>query len=797
MASVRACEVLVALRAPGFDLPLTYDAGELDLRIGDVVAVDLGPRRQIGYVIQAPYLVEPDRELRPVTALPQTPRAFDETGLALARFIAARYLCTLAEAVSAVTLGFAAPRITDRLEPATERPQPERYPSVPPRLLDLIWNELREGVSLEHLLRHPDARRTAERRVLLRHIGTLVRSGDLRRTRTTERARVRPYQLAVLHPGTGTIRGPKASALVAFVRADPGVPRSDALLAGFSNAILARAIRTGAIIERHVEPARERERRSPLAPEFVPTPPQADAIERIDAARRAGAPATLLLQGITGSGKTLVYIESIARVVREGGRAIVLVPEISLTPQTARRFERAFGSRVAVVHSALSERERYDAWHACARGEIDVVVGARSAVFAPLADVRIIVIDEAHERTYKQETSPRYDAVAVARERMRLVNGVLLLGSATPSLESYAAARSGAISHLRLEARATAQPLPQVRIVDMTREFSAGNRRVFSAPLLDALDERLRRGEKSVLFVNRRGSAGFVLCRACGAVPECRRCSVSLAVHRTEALLRCHYCDRQVPLPARCAQCGSETLREFGIGTERVAEDVAQALPTARVVRMDSDTTTRVGDHARLLDAFGTDGDVLVGTQMVAKGLDFPTVTLVGVVAADIGLHAPDFRASERTFGLITQVCGRSGRSRPGEAIVQTYSPEHPAIVAAATHDYDGFATRELAERAESGFPPSRALVYLGVIARERLVALERARLYAARIRGIEGISVLGPAPYPIARLNDAWRFRVALLGTKRAVLRDAVRERVLPMATTDRTSRLVVHVDP
>ena len=484
-------------------------------------------------------------------------------------------------------------------------------------------------------------------------------------------------------------------------------------------------------------------------------------------------------------------------MVREGGRAIVLVPEISLTPQTARRFEESFGDRVAVLHSALSERERFDAWQACARGEIDVVVGARSAIFAPLENVRLCVVDEAHETSYKQDTVPRYHAVTVARERMRHANGVLVLGSATPPLESYEAALRGKVELIVMRERATAQPMPAVRIVDLAKEFESGNKRIFSTVLAEALRERLARGEKTVLFVNRRGSGGFVLCRSCGHVPQCPRCDVSLTAHRSEGLLRCHYCDFQMPLPRVCPECGLETIREFGVGTERVVEEVTRLFPEARIVRMDSDTTTRVGDHARLLTEFGERGDVLVGTQMVAKGLDFPTVTLVGVVAADVGLHIPDYRAAERTFDLIAQVCGRSGRASAGEAIVQTYSPTHPAIVFAAAHDYEGFAREELVQRRELRYPPFSRLVYLGVIGRSRKGTLEAAEGYAAMVRAENVGEVLGPAPYPIPRVNNEWRFRIAIKSRTPKPLRALIRSKVLLSSRSERTSRLAVNVDP
>lgn len=790
-------DVLAAIRSSRFDLPLTYDAGDLPLRVGDVVRMPIGNRDQIGFVVSAPEMRETDRALKPVLDAPDVPRAFDETGLALARFVAEYYVCTLGEALTAIVLSSAVPRAVDVFTLSAEEPNREAYPSVPGRLVRLIWEEFSEGFAMEQLLRHPEARRAGDRAALLRHVNTLARKGAIQRKRRVLAPQMHEYRIKVLYLGRQPIKGPKAAALVEFVSGAPGMPRADALLAGFSNAIIARAIKAGALREEEVSPATSRTQSALADAEFAATPEQAGAIQALKDRLDAGAFHEALLHGITGSGKTYVYIEAMKHVLRAGGRAMVLVPEISLTPQTARRFEHAFGERVAVFHSALSERERFDAWQACARGDVDVVVGARSALFAPLQNVRLIVVDEAHESSYKQDSTPRYHAVTVARERMRLERGVLLLGSATPSLESYAAAKAGSIELMELPARATGQALPAVHVVDMAQEFEAGNRRIFSTMLAQAIDDRLSRGEKIVLFVNRRGSAGFLLCRACGLVPECDRCSVSLTVHRSEGLLRCHYCDAQRAIPRACESCGSDTIREFGVGTQRVAEDVARLYPHARVIRMDSDTTTRVGDHARLLDEFGASGDVLVGTQMVAKGLDFPTVTLVGVIAADIGLHAPDFRAAERTFGLVTQVCGRSGRARPGEAIVQTYSPEHPAIVHAAAHDYTGFAAVELQQRGELAYPPARELVYLGIIGRNRADALAQAQRYAESLQETDAAEVLGPAPYPIARLNNEWRFRIALKARDLAGVRTVLRERVIPAARAHHDTRLVINVDP
>jgi primosomal protein N' (replication factor Y) len=791
-----AVDVLVHLRTARFDTPLTYALPDgLSPRIGDVVRVPLGTRAVYAYVISEPFARD-DVALRAIGSIADAPRAFDETGLALARFIADRAVCTLGEALGAVVLAGAIPRVEEKIAVVAPSPTPARYASVPERLLRLIWNDLREGFSVEALLRHPDARRAAERSALLRHLGSLVRSGDLARVRTMSGPRVTERMTALLVPGDGAIAGRKAAALLRAVHEAGSLRRSDALLEGYSHAVIARTIASGAIheIQQSARAARGSQGivRSPL----TPSDDQRVALAKIREKLATSTFDELLLYGVTGSGKTLVYLEAIADVVETGGRAIVLVPEISLTPQTARRFEAVFGDRVAVLHSALSQRERYDAWQAAARGEISVVVGARSAVFAPLENVRLIVVDEAHETSYRQETTPRYDALAVGRERMRLANGLLILGTATPPLTSYERALRGEIDLVRLTTRATAAAMPDVEVVDMTREFSSGNRRVFSSLLAEGIAARLASGEKTILFVNRRGSAGFILCRGCGFVPECTRCSTSLVVHRSEGLLRCHHCDLQLALPGVCPRCKNSAFREFGIGTEKVAEEVKNLWPDARVVRMDSDTTTRIGDHARILSTFESDADVLVGTQMVAKGLDFPSVTLVGVVAADLGLHAPDYRAAERTFDLIAQVCGRSGRSRPGIAIVQTYAPEHPAIVLGARADFDTFAREELEERKALAYPPFGELAYVGVSGRSRKAVEAAIHGYAAILRQERAGEILGPAPLPIARLNEEWRWRVGVKAQSLELMRGTLRNRILPLAHKDRATRLWIAFD-
>jgi len=758
------------------------------------VRVPLGSREVFAFVVspERQLLEAPGPRLRAIVERAGVPRAFDAEGFELARWLSHTYLCSLREALAAIVLADAIPRVVERLLPIGEQPAAGRFPSVPERLVRLLWNDLRGGVSPGALLRHPEARRSGDRTTLVAAVAALVRAGVLERQRTFVRPAISARTVRVLEPGEVPIRGRSAAALAAYVREHRTLRRADAVLAGFSDAVIRRAVRAGAVVEHERPVARARDVRADL-PNLVPTNEQRAAIDAIVAAGERGTYAQLLVHGATGSGKTLVYIHAIARALARGERAIVLVPEIALTPQTSERFERVFGDRIAVLHSALSERERYDAWQAAARGELDVIVGARSAVFAPLPGVRMIVVDEEHESSYRQDNAPRYHAVDVARERMRRAGGIVVLGSATPALEDFARAKAGRFPLIRLRERATSQPFPTTHVIDMTAAFEAGAPRVFATPLLEALGARLERGEKSVLFVNRRGSSRFVLCRACGHVPACLRCATSLVVHRDEGVLRCHYCDAQRAIPAVCPACAGGPIVPYGIGTQRVADDVERLFPRARVVRMDADTTTHVGDHARVLERFAREGDVLVGTQMVAKGLDFPEVTLVGAIAADLDLHVADYRAAERTFDVVTQVCGRSGRARAGEAFIQSYSATHPAIAYAAAHDYDGFAREELTARRALRWPPFVRLVFLGVLGAERAAVEATIERYAALLRDDVRWEVLGPAAYPLARLNDVWRYRIAVKTKHLDELRDALRTRVLPLAARAKDTRIAI----
>ena len=540
----------------------------------------------------------------------------------------------------------------------------------------------------------------------------------------------------------------------------------------------------------------------------VPTGAQAHAIERL---ARAEPGHVALLHGITGSGKTLVYIELLERVVRDRGQtAIVLVPEIALTPQTVDRFRLVFGDMIAVLHSSLSDGERYDAWLALRRGEKRIAVGARSAIFAPLRNLGAIIVDEEHEGSYKQAESPRYHAREVAIVRARNEGAVVVLGSATPSLESWTNAVSGKYRTLSLPDRVGGGRLPAIEVVNMRRTPLRQSEAppdpfglVVSHPLEEALADRLARGEQSILLLNRRGYAAFVQCNQCGAVSTCPNCSISLTYHRTPERLVCHYCLHKEEPTARCARCDGDTLRRRGLGTQQVERLLCDRFPSARVARMDVDTTTGKWAHADILDRVGRgDVDMLLGTQMIAKGLDFPNVTLVGVIDADVGINLPDFRSSERCFQLLSQVAGRAGRGpKGGRVLIQTRVPSHHAVVCAVAHDYSRFVTQELDGRREPVYPPMTRLanvVFSGLRENEtqQLAARAAERLRRALAPHAGEISVVGPAPCPIERVKTRWRWHLLMKSPNPALLTRACRFLVERLDVPKDKSQLRVALD-
>jgi primosomal protein N' (replication factor Y) len=512
---------------------------------------------------------------------------------------------------------------------------------------------------------------------------------------------------------------------------------------------------------------------------------------------------TVLIHGVTGSGKTEVYIQAIEAAVREGRQAIVLVPEISLTPQTVERFRSRF-DRVAVLHSHLSDAERHWQWQRIADGQVQVVVGARSAIFAPVPKLGLVILDEEHESTFKQETAPRYHARDVAITRCRMEHVPLVLGSATPSLESWHRAKSGMYRLVAMPRRVMNRPLPMVGTLDLRNdEHSRNSRGSISRQLHMAIEDALKNGGQVILLLNRRGFATHIQCPACGLVIQCPHCEIALTHHRTEEIALCHYCDYQIDAPQVCPKCSFRGINYRGQGTQRLEAEVQMRFPNVRVLRMDTDTMQAPGSHAKALAEFRS-GDVriLLGTQMIAKGLDFPNVTLVGVINADTALHLPDFRAAERTFQLVTQVAGRTGRGdRGGRVLVQTRNPEHPAILAACRHDYSMFAAQEIPIRQMLSYPPFADMARLVVRGPVEQVAEEYARHVTTRLsesleRHQAKARVLGPAPAPFSKLRGLYRFQIQVQGPDGERLRQAIREATADLRPPENV-QWIVDIDP
>ncbi len=534
------------------------------------------------------------------------------------------------------------------------------------------------------------------------------------------------------------------------------------------------------------------------------TSDQERALALIERSLPQPSPKPILIQGVTGSGKTEIYLRAIETVLRLGKTALVLIPEISLTPQTMDRFRSRFGGRVGILHSGLGQGERYDEWRLARHGERPILVGTRSAIFAPLENPGLIIVDEEHDGSYKQsDPSPRYHARDLAVVRAHLAGTLAVLGSATPSAESAYNVRSGKYEGVELTQRASTHGLPSVQLVDMRGR--AGDETILSRELLEALWDRFESRRQSILFLNRRGFATSLICNHCGHILMCDHCSVALVFHNSQSLLICHHCDARKPPPEYCPACAEKFIRQRGYGTERVVHEVEEKIPGARVVRLDRDTTRQKGEHDRLLAPFRQgESDILVGTQMIAKGLDFPNVTLVGVLNADYALSLPDFRAAERTFTLLTQVAGRAGRGEhPGEVFIQTYCPAHYSIQLALTQDYNAFYEKEIRYRRLIGFPPFSRIVLWRVESTAEDIARGKAwELYtilSAALQGREGVTLLPPVEAPLYRLRDFFRWQVALKSRGHQAIRALLaREALLKLITQRRKDlRIVQDVDP
>ena len=786
--------------------------------IGALVLVPVGKRLMTGVIVAesaptaAEVRVDPSA-IRPVAQILAGEALLDPDVIDLCRWMAAYYFAPLASALLAalppglqvssrrqVQLG-AAPEPAGALEKelvARLADGPLTVSTLKRRLsaggtdttaLERALDRLRRSHSVDVRPVLPAAAVGTVRNRLLRVVPTALANGPLEQ----------------LHH-----RAPRQAACLEHLVEHGPTPKKKLAASGFAYPVQRQLLQRGLIEEIEQERVRD-----PLAhitlesgPELELTADQRSVIAPIVAAIEAGRFYPALLHGVTGSGKTLVYIEAVTQALEQGRSALILVPEIALAWQMVRRFRSRFGTEVAVMHSQLSAGERFDTWRRLRRGEQRVVIGARSAILAPLPQLGLIVVDEEHDASYKQEDlEGRHPLLYNARD-LALVRGqrrqaVVLLGAATPSLESYENARAGKYHLLALPRRIDNRPLPRVEVVDMRLEpYQRRQRALFSHALRMKLQQRLERGEKVILLQNRRGFAPTVVCSSCGEACECNSCRVALTCHRRgqTTQLRCHYCDHRESMATSCSRCGSAELQLEGVGTQKVEEELNGQFPGIRVIRMDVDTTGWKGAHDELVERFRHgEADVLLGTQMVAKGLDFPEVTLVGVISADTGMHLPDFRAAERSFQLITQVAGRAGRGEiGGEVVIQTRLPESPVLQAAAEQDYAAFAGLERSEREMAAFPPFGRLIALRWRGRAEERVEEAALACADRLRA-DGGDLLGPAPAPLAKLKGFYRWQALLRGTSIQRLQAIVARSLEPMATISQGAdvALTVNVDP
>ncbi len=804
--------VRLPLRAYGGRVPPgpTVDRGTFTYRLpealaataapGQIVEVPFGRRRLEGVIVQLRPDSPLERTLEVLRIVDERPAMAAEAPR-LARWMSEYYLVPFGPCLHAML----APQAVATIETAYRRTrQPVADLGLSPTELAVLGVfSHRRRLTLPHVrarLPGVDPRPALERLIALGLLATATqRSPGTRRPKAVRYARLASDPPLDAPEAAFLRRSTRARAVIDHLRqagASISLPELRAATRA-TPALLERLEKAGILVLEERAPQLEPQPRPPPALQAARgpqlSPDQARAWDAIRSAlhERPSHPSrrTILLHGVTGSGKTELYLRAIGYELEQGRQVIVLVPEIALTPQAIQRFTARFGDRVGVWHSALPASERHDTWRQAQRGGYDVIIGSRSAVFVPLPRLGLIVIDEEHSDSYKQPTVPRYHAREVALERAALVCACVILGTATPSMESYWAAQHGRMQLLELprriavaaegpnspdgasgEPRAWWAPLPQVEIVDMRSELRAGNTSLFSRSLQGALQEVLARGEQAILFLNRRGTATFVLCRDCGHVQSCPRCRLPLTFHTAGGDLVCHHCNhREVP-PMLCPACGLTRIRYFGAGTEKVVQAVSELFPGARVLRWDADTTAQRGAHERLLAAFASgQADILIGTQMIAKGLDLPRVTLVGIVAADTSLHLPDFRSGERTFQLLTQVAGRAGRSTlGGRVILQTYRPEAPPIRYAAGHDYAAFYAEELEFRRQAAYPPFRRLVRLEYRTRGsersgRETSQAVARSLQARIEnlGLDQTELVGPAPAFFGHLGGHWRWQI------------------------------------
>ncbi|ANB57953.1 primosomal protein N' [Anoxybacillus sp. B7M1] len=760
---MKIAAVIVDVPSRQTDRPFDYQIPEKwedVLQIGMRVVVPFGTRRLQGFVVDIKTYSDV-KSLKAIEAILDVAPVLNEELLRLGQYLTETTLCFAISAYQAMLPAAMKAKYEKEIRLVDEKYRDRLHPNVQPFFSNrsaVSWKELENTNVLSRL----------QKDVQNGYLEVIYHLKDKAAKKTIKYVAFSvPEEQRKKAIESLPANAVKQKQLLELLLFNEHLPLKEVLeRSGASHASVKTLIQKGIICEYEVEAYRDPYGQHHFAATqpLMLTEEQQQALEPIVNSIKENEHQVFLLYGVTGSGKTEVYMQAIEAVLKQGKEAIVLVPEISLTPQMVERFKGRFGSQVAVLHSGLSIGEKYDEWRKIHRKEVKLVVGARSAIFAPFENLGMIIIDEEHESSYKQEETPRYHARDVAIYRARFHQCPVVLGSATPSLESFARAKKGVYQLLTLTKRMSENGLPAVSIIDMREELRSGNRSMFSRTLFEKLRERLDKGEQSVLFLNRRGYSTFVMCRDCGHVIRCAHCDISLTYHRVQQRLKCHYCGHEEPLAYSCPSCGSEHIRFFGTGTQKVEEELTKLLPQARVIRMDVDTTSRKGAHERILSEFGAGkADILLGTQMIAKGLDFPKVTLVGVLSADTMLHLPDFRACEKTFQLLTQVSGRAGRHElPGEVVIQTYTPEHYSIELAACHDYEAFYQKEMALRRFHGYPPFYYLTLITVSHPELIKAVSVTEKIAGYLRAqlSKEAIILGPVASPIARLHDRYRYQ-------------------------------------
>lgn len=782
-ATLPVAEVAVDTEAPGLASTYTYLIPEElrnSLKVGHCVHISFAGRELLGYVVERKELPQSDplcQKLKPILGLVPEAISILPEQIALARWMEKHYVCDLLSALRCVAPSAMGAKLCCKVRLA-----------VPNLQSTQVGRALKQAHLIETLLALGGEAELEELRKAsgLEDFQSVYKALLAKKLLVEERtiapigSNIPRIKLYALGPAAEVIggsglgrRSPQQQKLIQLLQEYAKMGRPELTSAELLSHTGVSAVSLRSLVKQGILTVRESTQyrlpfqpNSGLASPPALTPSQVNAVQHVRHYLTLHKAQSVLLFGVTASGKTEVYLQAIASTIEHGRNAIVLLPEIALTTQVADTFIQRFGQQVALLHSRLSEGERYDEWRRIQKGEARIVIGARSAIFAPLENIGLIVMDEEHEPSYKQEKVPRYNTRHLAEERARNSNAVLLLGSATPSVETFYASEIGYLPRIEMLERIANRPLPTVHIVDMRQEFKQ-KPTLFSAQLLEAINQRLQKQEQVILFLNRRGYSQFVLCRDCGWTAKCPNCAISLAFHLSARTLNCHHCNYSTTAPLICPQCGGTRVKGFGLGTERVEEETQRLFPQARIARLDRDTTTKKESHARIVRTFRHgEADILIGTQMVAKGLDFPHVTLVGVINADTAINMPDFRAAERTFQLLTQVAGRAGRGdTPGEVFVQTFCPQHYAIQAASQHNYPLFYQQELLFRKELRYPPFSRLANLICTSPHEAQAADGAKRLAETLKRFcpQDIEIIGPAPASIPKLKAQYRHHVVL----------------------------------